>query len=304
MDKLKNKKIGLLAILLVFLIIVIGFIVYQAKTSKNSNNQEQNSNTIVDNSVSNEVSDEIQIPKQDKKVSKKEKKIISKYFKGIWMLQNGEKILVIDSGKRFCCIDVNNNTKQYGTYSVKDKTSSKDPEITLKYLSDNSIVLSLVQGDSPYLKTSDSTEKYVKYEDYYLGTAEGIDGVFNSSNAQIPESKEDISKEEKQIISKYFKGVWILQNGEKILVIDSGKRFCCIDVNNNTKEYGTYSVLDETAASVPKIILEYSSGNNVKLFRIQNNYSFLETGDTTERYVEHEGYYFGLVKSDAGVFSK
>lgn len=180
MDKLKNKKIGLLAILLVFLIIVIGFIVYQAKTSKNSNNQEQNSNTIVDNSVSNEVSDEIQIPKQDKKVSKKEKKIISKYFKGIWMLQNGEKILVIDSGKRFCCIDV----------------------------------------------------------------------------------------------------------------------------NNNTKEYGTYSVLDETAASVPKIILEYSSGNNVKLFRIQNNYSFLETGDTTERYVEHEGYYFGLVKSDAGVFSK
>ena len=58
------------------------------------------------------------------------------------MTDNGEKLLAVDYGKRFCDINKSNNSKEYGTYTVKDGT---EPTIILTYTSGKTLTLKLTQ---------------------------------------------------------------------------------------------------------------------------------------------------------------
>ena len=139
-------------------------------------NESQPKNDNVSNFVSNTENEKVEIPKASTNISENEEKIIN-YFKGIWTTDNGEKILAIDYGKRFCDINTSNNSKEYGTYTVEDGT---EPTITLTYPSGKTLKLKLAQGGTNYLMSNDRKVQYVGYEGYYFGADEGDEGIFNN----------------------------------------------------------------------------------------------------------------------------
>lgn len=181
MEEKKSIKISLSTLFLILALIVIvvmAYFLYKlnnekiAETEKVSalNNQVSNLENKIENlqgtidNVSNIVSDtkneniKVEIPEANTNISDEEEKIISNYFQGIWMTDNGEKLLAVDYGKRFCDINKSNNSKEYGTYTVKDETSSSVPTITLTYTSGKILELELTQGSANYLMTM--IEKY------------------------------------------------------------------------------------------------------------------------------------------------
>ena len=120
----------------------------------------------------------------------------------------------------------------------------------------------------------------------------------------IPDSNENYSEFEKKNI-EIFQGVWISDDGEKILAIDYGKRFCYINKVNNNKEYGLYTIKDTT--SNPKtsgcaIVLEFLSGKTEELAYFEGSSSHLESDN--ESFIGINGYYFGAGEGDEGIFNK
>ncbi len=321
MEEKKSIKIRLSTFFLMLAIIVIVIMAYFlyklnnekiAETEKvsalnsqvsNFENKVESLQGTIDN-VSNIVNDtknenvKTEIPKASTNISEDEKKVIN-YFQGVWTADNGEKLLAIDYGKRFCDINKSNNSKEYGTYTVKDETSSSVPTITLTYTSGKILELELTQGSANYLMTNDRKVQYVEYEGYYFGAGEGDEGIFDDDKS-IPSASTNISDKEKKIISNYFKGVWITSNGKNLLVVDYGKRFCDINSSNNSKEYGTYTVKDGTE---PTIILTYTSGKTLTLKLTQGGTSYLMSNDGKVQYVNCDAYYFGASEGDEGIFN-
>jgi len=318
---MENKKGNISIVFLIIAIILIvvkGALLYMQKTEADrqiaelENNASELQETIdnlqekIDN-VSNIVSDtkneneniKVEIPEASTNISDKEGKIID-YFKGIWTTDNGEKLLAVDYGKRFCGINKSNNSKEYGTYTVKDGTSSSVPTITLTYTSGKILELEFTQGSANYLMSNDRKIQYVEYEGYYFGAGEGDEGIFDDEKS-IPSASTNISDKEETIISNYFKGVWTTSNGEKILAVDYGKRFCDINASNNSKEYGTYTVEDGTE---PTITLTYTSGKTLTLKLTQGGTSYLMSNDGKVQYVNYDAYYFGASEGDEGIFNK
>ena len=144
-------------------------------------NTISNTNTLANevNSI-NKNTDKLEIPNASTNISEKEEKIISDYFHDVWITSNGENILAIDYSKRFCEINTSTNSKEYGTYSVKDGTSSSVPTITLTYTSGKVLKLELIDGSSNSLVSNDKNIKYITYEGYYFGASEGDEGIFNN----------------------------------------------------------------------------------------------------------------------------
>ena len=319
---MENKKGSLLTVFLVIaiiLIVVMGALLYMQKTEADRQIAELENNAsklqeTVDNlqekidNVSNIVSDtkneneniKVEIPEASTDISNEEEGIISSYFQGIWMTDNGEKLLAVDYGKRFCDINKTNNSKEYGTYTVKEGSSTSVPSITLTYTSGKVLELELQQAAGNYLVSKDLKVQYIEYEGYYFGAGEGDEGIFDEDKS-IPSASTNISDKEEKTISNYFKGVWITSNGEKILAVDYGKRFCDINKTNNSKEYGTYTVEDGTE---PTITLTYTSGKTLTLKLTQGGTSYLMSNDGKVQYVNCDAYYFGASEGDEGIFNK
>lgn len=321
MEEKKSIKISLSTVFLILAIIVIvvmAYFLYKlnnekiAETEKvsalnsqvsNLENKVENLQGTIDN-VSNIVSDtkneniKIEIPEASTNISADEEKIID-YFQGVWTTDNGEKLLAIDYGKRFCDINKSNNSKEYGTYTVKDGSSTSVPSITLTYTSGKILELELQQAAANYLVSKDLKVQYGEYKAYYFGAGEGDEGIFDDDKS-IPSASTNISDKEENIISNYFQGVWITSNGENLLVVDYGKRFCDITSSNNSKECGTYTVEEGTE---PTITLTYTSGKTLTLKLTQGGTSYLMSNDGKVQYVNYDAYYFGASEGDEGIFN-
>lgn len=217
MEEKKSIKFGVLTVLLLLAIIIIAvmaYFLYQLNNEKTKetekvstlNNQVTNLENNVESlqetinnvsniisgtkqetidDVSNTISDtknenvKIEIPKASTNISNKEENIISNYFQGVWTTDNGENLLAIDYGKRFCNINLSNNSKEYGTYTVKDEAGA-EPTITLNYTSGKTLELKLVQGEVSFLASNDGKTQYEELDTYYFGAGEGDEGIFNN----------------------------------------------------------------------------------------------------------------------------
>jgi len=329
MDKKEPIKISMSTFCLIVAVVIIaimGIVMYKLNNDKVKEEAKvQNLNQQVANlqgkvteqqrkidSVANivngstEVSNnkEVKIPQSNNNLSSEEQELISKYFQTIWVTSDGEKILVIDFGKRFCEINKNNNSKEYGTYTVKEDIN---PMITLNYLSGKTIELKVVQGNSTFLMSNDKKITYMGYKGYYFGANEGDEGVFNDVKNTI--KKMELKEVESDIaFSNYFQGVWITSSGDEILAIDSGKRFCKINTVNNSKEYGNCNVKiiapSDKEETTDVITLNYANGKTIELKIVQGNSTFLMSNDQKIKYMEYEGYYFGASEGDEGVFNQ
>ena len=147
------------------------------ETKNNENTQKEEVEEVSEdkNSEKEEVKQEkVEIPEADNNLSDEEEDLINGYLRNVWITSDGKDILVIDYGKRFCYINVDDNSREYGTYTVK---TGDEPTITLNYTSGKNETLTYTQGSSNYLMGEN--ESYIEYEGYFFGASDGDEGIFN-----------------------------------------------------------------------------------------------------------------------------